>query len=47
MQKELLRIGGKVYYAKDQFISAAKLRKPEDSEAPDGADGKRPGQQSC
>lgn len=42
--ERILRIGGKVYYAKDQFISAAKLRKPEDSEAPDGADGKRPGQ---
>ncbi len=43
--ERLLRIGGKVYYAKDQFISAAKLRNPEDSEGPDGADGKRPGQQ--
>tara|TARA_B100000900_G_scaffold89814_1_gene73192 strand:+ start:1302 stop:1829 length:528 start_codon:yes stop_codon:yes gene_type:complete len=43
--ERLLRIGGKVYYAKDQFISAAKLRKPEDSEGPDGYDGKRPGQQ--
>lgn len=43
--ERLLRIGAKVYYAKDQFISAAKLRKPEDSMGPDGADGKRPGQQ--
>ena len=43
--ERILRIGGKVYYAKDQFISAAKLRKPEDSEGVDNADGKRPGQQ--
>lgn len=43
--ERLLRIGAKVYFAKDQFVSAAKLRSPEDSEGPDGADGKRPGQQ--
>ena len=43
--ERLLRIGAKVFYAKDQFISAAKLSKPEDSMGPDGADGKRPGQQ--
>ena len=43
--ERLLRIGAKVYFAKDQFISAAKLRSPEDSVGPDNMDGKRPGQQ--
>lgn len=43
--ERLLKIGAKVYYAKDKFISAAKLRSPEDSEPQDGIDGRRPGQQ--
>jgi hypothetical protein len=34
----------KVYYAKDELITAAKLIEPEDSDSPDGADGRRPGQ---
>lgn len=42
--ERLLRIGAKVYYVKDQLISAAKLRTPEDSEPVDQKDGRRPGQ---
>lgn len=40
----ILDFGGKVYYAKDTLVTAAKLVTPDDSEAPDGADGMRPGQ---
>lgn len=36
--------GGRVFYAKDSLITAAKLVEPEDSDDVDGADGMRPGQ---
>lgn len=36
--------GCKVYYAKDELVTAAKLHTPEDSEGPDSGDGRRPGQ---
>lgn len=36
--------GCKVFYAKDELVSAAKLLEPEDSDQPDGMDGRRPGQ---
>ena len=40
----LTRNGCKVYFAEEEYITAAKLRSPDDSEGQDGADGKRPGQ---
>jgi len=40
----LTRNGCKVYFAEEEYITAAKLRSPNDSEGQDGADGKRPGQ---
>jgi len=40
----LIKHDCKVYYAKDELITAAKLTSPEDSEHTDGADGRRPGQ---
>jgi hypothetical protein len=36
--------GGRVFYAKDTLITAAKLVTPEDSDGVDGADEMRPGQ---
>ena len=42
--QRLTRNNCKVYYAKDELITAAKLRSPEDSEQVDNADGRRPGQ---
>lgn len=36
--------GCKVYYAKDELVTAAKLIEPDDSEKADGPDGRRPGQ---
>ena len=40
----LTRNGCKVYFAEEDYITAAKLKTPDDSEGQDGADGKRPGQ---
>ena len=40
----LTRNGCKVYFAEEEYITAARLRSPDDSEGQDGADGKRPGQ---
>ena len=40
----LTRNGCKVYFAEEEYITAAKLKSPDDSEGQDGADGKRPGQ---
>ena len=40
----LTRNGCKVYFAEEEYITAAKLRSPDDSEGQDGADGRRPGQ---
>ena len=42
--ERILDFGGKVYYAKDKLITAAKLVDPEDRDVVDGADGLRPGQ---
>jgi hypothetical protein len=42
--ERLSRIGAKVYFAKDELVSAAKLKTPDDRDTPDDADGKRPGQ---
>jgi len=40
----LTRNGCKVYYAEEEYITAAKLKSPDDSEGQDNADGRRPGQ---
>ena len=40
----LTKHGCKVYFAEDEYITAAKLKSPDDSEGQDGADGRRPGQ---
>ena len=40
----LTKNGCKVYFAEEEYITAARLRSPDDSEGQDGADGKRPGQ---
>lgn len=40
----LINNGCKVFYAKDELVTAAKLIEPEDSEGTDGPDGRRPGQ---
>ncbi|MDA9992268.1 hypothetical protein N9E03_01150 [bacterium] len=40
----LTRNGCKVYFAEEEYITAAKLKSPDDSEGQDGADGRRPGQ---
>jgi len=40
----LTKNGCKVYFAEEEYVTAAKLRSPDDSEGQDGADGKRPGQ---
>jgi hypothetical protein len=42
--ERIINFGGKVYYAKDRLVTAAKLVDPEDREVMDGADGMRPGQ---
>lgn len=42
--RRLTNNGCKVYYAKDELVTAAKLREPEDSEGPDGENDRRPGQ---
>jgi hypothetical protein len=42
--ERIIQFGGHVYYQKDTVVTAAKLVEPEDSDAPDGADGIRPGQ---
>ena len=42
--QRLTRNNCKVYYAKDELITAAKLISPENSEQVDNADGRRPGQ---
>lgn len=42
--ERLIKNNCKVYYAKDELVTAAKLNTPEDSDTPDGADGMRPGQ---
>ena len=40
----LTKNGCKVYFAEEEYITAARLRSPDDSVGQDGADGKRPGQ---
>ena len=40
----LTKHGCKVYFAEDDYVTAAKLRSPDDSEGQDNADGRRPGQ---
>ena len=40
----LTKNGCKVYFAEEEYITAAKLKSPDDSEGQDNADGKRPGQ---
>ena len=40
----LTKNGCKVYFAEEEYVTAAKLKSPDDSEGQDGADGKRPGQ---
>ena len=40
----IIDFGGRVFFAKDTLITAAKLVTPEDSDGVDGADGMRPGQ---
>lgn len=42
--QRLINNGCKVFYAKDELVTAAKLLEPEDSEGVDDADGRRPGQ---
>jgi hypothetical protein len=42
--ERLLKHGCKVYYAKDELETAAKLKSPDDSEGQDNASGRRPGQ---
>jgi hypothetical protein len=42
--ERLLKHGCKVYYAKDELETAAKLKSPDDSEGQDNASQKRPGQ---
>jgi hypothetical protein len=42
--ERLIKNGCKVYYAEEEFVSAAKIKTPEDVAQVDGADGKRPGQ---
>ena len=42
--ERVINWGGRVFYAKDTLITAAKLVTPDDSEGTDGADELRPGQ---
>ena len=42
--ERLITNGCKVYYAEEEFVSAAKIKTPDDVAQVDGADGKRPGQ---
>lgn len=42
--ERLLKHGCKVYYAKDELETAAKLKSPDDTKGQDNATGKRPGQ---
>ena len=42
--ERLINNGCKVYYAEEEFVSAAKIKTPDDVAQVDGADGKRPGQ---
>jgi len=42
--ERLITNGCKVYYAEEELVTAAKIKKPEDVAQVDGADGKRPGQ---
>ena len=42
--ERLLKHGCKVYYAKDELETAAKLKSPDDSEGQDNASERRPGQ---
>jgi hypothetical protein len=40
----LIKNGCKVYYTEEEYITAAKLKTPDDSAGQDNADGRRPGQ---